>query len=207
MKSSRCRPFPSWPIAGWGAAMSTPAHSPPCTRPTRISVAPWPGPRRRLLSSSNRTFSLASSASLPEIAWKPGRESSMGQLKPTPIAVAGCASRGRGQPHAFSGDAVGTCRLVHRFRDRVVIAVRDRDHTPASTAERGAERAALLRRRDDVVEIGIGARTARLVQPIVHSAGHQGAIVVRTGEHPLGNTGEGGGRVRAAPPARARGGG
>src|SRR5712691_2275715 len=158
--------------------MFTPARSPPCTRSTRIFVAPWPGRRPRRPWWSNRTFFLASSASLRETGSRPGREFSTAPRKPTPSKSAGRAGRGGGQPHRSAGDAVRPGPLLHGLRHLIMIAVHDRDHTAARTAQRRAQRAGLLRRRDDIVEVGIGTGAARLMQPVVHGASDQGAIAL-----------------------------
>src|SRR5207245_10836160 len=120
----------------------------------------------------------ALSASMCALGWRPARGSATRRWKHTPIDLADRAPGSRGELHDLSVDAMRTSRLVHRLRHRVMIAVGDRDHAPSRTAECRPQRAGLFRRRDDVVEVGIGTGAAWLMQPVVHGASDQGAIAL-----------------------------
>src|SRR5438309_563361 len=95
----------------------------------------------------------------------------------------------------------------HGPADLIEVSVGNRNHAAARTAEGRTERTGLLGGGDHVIEVGVGARPARLMQPIVHRVGQQGTIALERRQHPLGDPAEVEDRILARgtarhPPAR-----
>src|SRR5207237_6591563 len=77
------------------------------------------------------------------------------------------------QDQNASGTLVSRGSPGHGVAYRLDVAVGDRDHAPTGAAEGRAQGSGLLGGRDRVVEIGVGAGTPRLMQPVVHRAPQQ----------------------------------